>query len=268
LLSCVPRIEVCGARRHNTGAIGERLDCSRRFEVCGARRHNTGVIGERLDCSRRFEVCGARRHNNGAIGERLDGSRRFEVCGGRYHGAMDDRMIYALAGMLGALVVGGFVVDRMTAPRGTTGVLGAVLPTARERAAAWAQVPVLVGLEGRDLVDGRNGDSGAWEFVFADGQRPGRLARVVAGSHVLVLREVPPGSDVATGEPLEDAQFGDSAMLARRLVAFGMRPHAPATFSLVASDSGPVFLVRTTGRLAGTWTVDARTGDLLDFAGK
>lgn len=179
---------------------------------------------------------------------------------------MDERLIYGMAGMLAALLIGGFVMERLTAPRGTVGDLHAVLPTARERARSWAARAVLVGVEGRDLVDGRNGDRGAWEFVFADADRPSRRARVVLGSHVLTIRELPPGSDPPVGRGLDDDQFGRTPALARRLVAHGMRSHAPATFSLeVSGGTMPIFRVQTSGRLGGTWWIDARSGDLLEF---
>lgn len=180
--------------------------------------------------------------------------------------AMDQKLIYGMGGMLAALLVGGIVLDRLTAPQGTMGSLHEVLPAARARAHAWTARSVLVGIEGRDLVDGRNRERGAWEFVFADPDRPGRLARVLLGGHLLAMRELPAGSAAPGTGPFGDEQFGDSRTLARRLVAYGMRPHALATFSLEASGSAaPVFRVRTAGRLAATWWIDAKSGDLLEY---
>ncbi len=171
-----------------------------------------------------------------------------------------------MGGMLAALLVGGFVLERLTVPQGTMGSLQQVLPAARVRAQGWTSRAVLVGVEGRDLVDGKNGEHGAWELVFADPERPGRLARVVLGSHLLALRELPAGTAAPGTGPFADDQFGDTRALARRLVAFGMRSHSPATFSLEASGSAsPVFRVSTTGRLGATWWIDARSGDLLEY---
>lgn len=189
---------------------------------------------------------------------------------------MDERLVYGMAGMLAALLVGGFVLERLTAPQGTTGSLHEVLPAARARAQAWSARAVLIGLEGRDLVDGRNGDTGAWEFLFADADRPGRMARVVAGRHVLTVREIAArganapdagnGVNFPNAGPFTDDQFGETPVLARRLVAYGMRSHAPATLSIEASGSAsPVFKVETTGRLGATWWIDARSGDLLEY---
>lgn len=180
--------------------------------------------------------------------------------------AMDQKLVYGMGGMLAALFVGGFVLERLTAPQGTKGSLHEVLPAARSRAQAWTARAVLVGVEGRDLVDGRNRDRGAWEFVFADPDRPGRLARVLLGSHLLAVRELPAGAAPPGTGPFGDQQFGDSHALAKRLVAYGMRSHTPATFSLEASGSaGLVFRVRTTGRLGATWWIDAKSGDLLEY---
>jgi len=171
-----------------------------------------------------------------------------------------------MAGLLAALVVGGVVLDRVTAPQGTTGSLSEVLPAARARARIWSPHAALVGVEGRDLVDGRNGDRGAWEFAFVDASRQGRYAEVVLGRNVLVLRERTAPPEAVTGGPYEDNAFRDTPELAGRLVAYGMRRHAPATFSLEASPSAPpAFRVDTAGRLAATWWVDAKSGDLLDY---
>ncbi len=175
-------------------------------------------------------------------------------------------MIWAMAGMLGALVVGGFVVERLTAPVGTTGSLHEVLPAARARAEAWAPGATWVGFEGRDLVDGRNGTSGAWEFLFADPAKAGRYARVVLGSHVLALRELDPGAVAAAGSVMLPEDLAQTPVLARRLVAYGMRAHRPATFSAEASGSEPILVkVVTVGRVGGTWWLDGRSGDLLEY---
>jgi hypothetical protein len=171
-----------------------------------------------------------------------------------------------MGGLLAALIVGGIVLDRVTAPQGTTGSLGEVLPTARARARAWSPNAALVGLEGRDLIDGRNGDRGAWKFAFADVSRQGRYAEIVLGRNVLVLRERTTPPESTSGGPYDDGAFRDTPELAGRLVAYGMRRHSPATFSLEASPSEPpAFRVATAGRLAATWWVDARSGDLLDY---
>jgi len=175
-------------------------------------------------------------------------------------------MIWAMAGMLGALVVGGFVVERLTSPAGTTGGLHDVLPAARARAEGWAPGAALVSFEGRDLVDGRNGERGAWEFVFADPAKPGRYARVLLGSHVLALREVDPTTVVASGGALRDADLAQTPVLAKRLVAYGMRAHRAATFSAAAAGFEPARMkVTTAGRVPGTWWLDARSGDLLEY---
>jgi hypothetical protein len=88
---------------------------------------------------------------------------------------------------------------------------------------------------------------------------------VLVGSHVLALREVDALSVPATGEALHEEGIALTPVLARRLVAYGLRAHRAATFSAEAAPAGAVTIaVTTAGRYPRTWWLDAGSGNLVE----
>lgn len=173
-----------------------------------------------------------------------------------------------MGGMLAALVVGGLVIDRFMAPSGVTGSLQEVMPAAAKRALAWDPEAALIQVKGRELEDGRSGGRGGWEFTYrAPKSHPGKVAHVILADHILTLRE---GPDTG-GTELFPANLQDSSAVALRARKYGLKKGTKAEFILEnALVSEPateslVFCIRTEGKLAATWLVDARSGDLLSF---
>lgn len=175
--------------------------------------------------------------------------------------ALDERALWLLGGMTVAVWLGGWWMERSFRTEGGAGTMSEAVQVADRKARDWSPQPLLLGVEGRDLVKGRAEGRGGWIVTYADARKLDRVCEVHLGKHFLKLwpERGKPGPVL----PMEGLM--DSVGMAELLPGKGVPPQAPATWSWRVDGARPLLQVATAGRFAATWSLDPVSGQLLAY---